>query len=99
MVNGYLPPEVVDRIVVQNRGRFDQCFEEGRERDPSLTGVVDVKLIIGRDGAVARTFDGGSTLPDGAVVACVARAMLGLSFPQPDGGIAPFVYRFRFGKK
>jgi hypothetical protein len=95
-VNGRLPPEVIQRIVRQNFGRFRMCYEQGLSRNPNLEGRVGVRFVIGRDGAVSNVGNGGSDLPDGAVVSCVISAFYGLSFPQPEGGIVSVTYPIMF---
>jgi hypothetical protein len=91
-VNGRLPPEVVQRIVRQNFGRFRLCYESGLAKDATLHGRVVVRFAIDRKGAVSTTSDAGSDLPDKAVVACIVRAMGTLSFPAPEGGIVTVTY-------
>ena len=83
-VNGRIPPEVIQRIVRQNFGRFKLCYENGLRNNPNLEGRVAVRFVISRDGAVQSADNGGSDLPDAGVVSCVARAFYGLSFPQPE---------------
>lgn len=95
-VSGRLPPEVIQRIVRQNFGRFRLCYENGLRNNPNLTGRVSVRFVIGRDGAVSNVGNGGSDLPDGGVVSCVVRAFYGLSFPQPEGGIVTVTYPIMF---
>ncbi len=95
-VNGRLPPEVIQRIVRQNYGRFRLCYENGLRNNPNLQGRVAVRFVIGRDGAVSNVSNGGSDLPDAGVVQCVVRAYYGLSFPQPEGGIVTVVYPIMF---
>jgi hypothetical protein len=95
-VNGRLPPEVIQRIVRQNYGRFRVCYENGLRNNPSLQGRVAVRFVIGRDGAVSSVGNGDSDIPDAAVVACVIHAYYGLSFPQPEGGIVTVVYPIVF---
>ncbi len=95
-VNGRLPPEVVRRIVRQNFGRFRMCYEQGLARNPNLEGRVGVRFVIGRDGSVSNVGNGGSDLPDSAVVSCTISAFYGLSFPQPEGGIVTVVYPIMF---
>jgi hypothetical protein len=95
-VNGRLPPEVIQRIVRQNYGRFRLCYENGLRNNPNLQGRVAVRFVIGRDGAVSNVSNGGSDLPDASVVQCVVRAYYGLSFPQPEGGIVTVVYPIMF---
>jgi len=95
-VSGRLPPEVIQRIVRQNFGRFRLCYENGLRNNPNLQGRVAVRFVIGRDGAVSNVGNGGSDMPDSGVVSCVVRAFYGLSFPQPEGGIVTVVYPIMF---
>jgi len=95
-VSGRLPPEVIQRIVRQNYGRFRMCYEQGLARNPNLEGRVSARFVIGRDGSVSNVGNGGSDLPDSGVVGCVIQAFYGLSFPQPEGGIVTVVYPIMF---
>lgn len=95
-VNGRLPPEVIQRIVRQNFGRFRLCYENGMRNNPTLSGRVSVKFVIDRSGAVSTASDGGSELPDQGVISCVVRGFGNLSFPQPEGGIVTVVYPIIF---
>ncbi len=95
-LSGKLPPEVIQRIVRQNFGRFRVCYEGGLRSNPALQGRVSVRFIIGRDGAVSNVSNAGSDLPDPNVVQCVSSAFYGLSFPEPEGGIVSVVYPILF---
>ena len=95
-VGGRLPPEVIQRIVRQNYGRYKVCYEAALRTNPTLTGHVRVNFSIGRDGAVATASDGGSDMPDQGVISCVTRAFMNLSFPQPEGGIVTVQYPLLF---
>ena len=96
IVTGRLPPEAIQRIVRQNFGRFRACYEAGLREDPVLEGTVTTRFVIGRDGAVSNVANGGSSMTDPSVTACVLRAFYGLSFPQPEGGIVTVTYPIRF---
>jgi len=96
-VNGRLPPEVIQRVVRQNFGRFRLCYENGLRTNPTLAGRATVKFVIDRAGSVATAGDAGSELPDQGVVSCVVRAFQNLSFPQPERGIVTVVYPIIFG--
>jgi hypothetical protein len=96
ITSGRIPPEVIQRIVRQNFGRFRLCYENGLRNSPNLQGRVSVRFVIGRDGAVSNVSNGGSDMPDGNVVSCVVRSFYGLSFPQPDGGIVTVTYPIMF---
>jgi len=92
-VNGRLPPEVIQRIVRQNFGRFRLCYENGLRSDPKLAGMVATKFVIGTDGSVSSSArDNSTTLTDTGVVSCINRAFSNLSFPQPEGGIVVVIY-------
>ena len=95
-VTGRLPPEVVQRIVRQNFGRFRLCYENGLRNNPNLQGRVSARFTIGRDGGVSNVANGGSDMPDGSVVSCVVRAFNGLNFPQPEGGVVSITYPVLF---
>jgi hypothetical protein len=95
-VSGRLPPEVIQRIVRQNFGRFRACYEQGLLRNRGLTGRVSVRFSIDHAGTVTQAVDGGSDLPDTDVVACVARSFTELSFPEPAGGEVTVVYPIVF---
>ena len=95
-VSGHLPPEAIQRIVRQNFGRFRLCYENGLWENPALAGRITARFVIGRDGAVSSSADGGSDFTNPAVVSCVVRAFYGLSFPQPEGGIVTVTYPIMF---
>ena len=95
-VTGRMPPEIIQRVVRQNFGRFRGCYESALRTNPNLEGRVTVAFVIGSDGAVGSASNAGSTLPDSAVVACVVRSFYGLSFPQPDGGVVRVTYPIAF---
>lgn len=91
-VNGRLPPEVIQRIVRQNFGRFRLCYEKGLKKDASLKGTVTTKFTIDKSGDVTGNKDDGSTLADKEVVKCIVGAFAALSFPQPEGGVVTVSY-------
>lgn len=90
-LSGHLPPDVIQRIVRQNFGRFRQCYELGLRTNPGLEGRVTLRFVIGRDGAVSNVSTAGD-LPDAGVRSCMAGAFYGLSFPSPDAGIVTVNY-------
>ena len=95
-VNGKLPPEVIQRIVRQNFGRFRLCYEEALKNDPALEGKVEVHFTIKADGSVANAKESGSTIQDATMKSCVTRAFDKLSFPSPEGGVVDVVYPINF---
>lgn len=95
-VSGRLPPEVIQRIVRQNHGRFRACYEKGLSANPSLSGRVSVRFVIGRNGAVSNVSNGGASIGSSEVASCVVQAFYGLSFPKPEGGIVTVSYPIAF---
>lgn len=95
-VEGRLPPEVVQRIVRQNFGRFRLCYENALRHNPTLEGRVVVKFVIGRDGSVPTASDGGSDIRDGTMVDCIVKGFPNLSFPQPEGDVVKVTYPIIF---
>jgi len=80
-----LPPEVIQRVMRQNFGRFRVCYEHGLRSCPNLTGSVSVRFTIQPTGAVTGARDHGSDVPDSAVIACVVRQVGELTFPSFKG--------------
>ena len=95
-VTGRIPPEVVQRIMRQQYGRYRLCFQNGLRNNPNLSGRVTIRFIIGRDGAVSSVSNGGSDMPDPGVINCVLNSTYGLSFPAPDNNIVTVVYPITF---
>ena len=82
----------IQRVVRDNFGRFRGCYEAGLRDNPALEGRVITRFAIDRQGVVTMVQDGGSTLPNPGVVACVLRSFYSLSFPEHQGGIVTVVY-------
>lgn len=94
-VSGRLPPEVIQRIVRQNFGRFRLCYEAGLVRNPNLAGRVVTRFTIDASGGVSQAKSTG-TLPDAAVLGCVEKSFRGLAFPQPQSGVVVVSYPVEF---
>ena len=96
-VNGRLPPEVIQRIVRQNFGRFRLCYENGLRNNPNLSGS---RLGQVRHRPLRRRLARRKT----AARTCRIRASCSASsagsgtsrFPQPEGGIVTVVYPIIF---
>ncbi len=94
-VSGRLPPEVIQRIVRSNFGRFRVCYQSALKNNPNLQGRVSVRFVISRSGTV-NSVSGSGDIPDQSVVSCVTRAFYSLTFPQPEGGIVTVSYPIVF---
>ncbi len=94
-LEGRLPPEVIQRIVRANFGRYRSCYQSALKTNPNLQGRVSVRFIIGRNGSV-NSASGSGDLPNQGVISCVTQAFYGLSFPAPDNGIVTVSYPIMF---
>jgi hypothetical protein len=97
LVTGKLPAEIVERIVRQNFGRFNRCYENGLRKDTTVAGRVVVHFVIDRTGGVTTTqSDPSTTMPSAEVTKCIAQAFRNLSFPQPESGTVDVVFSLIF---
>ena len=79
-VLGELPPEVVRRLIRTGFGSYRVCYSAGRTQDPSLGGVVDVRIRIDPSGNVTDAV-APRRLSDRSVEECMLRAFRGITFP------------------
>ncbi len=94
--NGRLAPEVIQKVVRADFGRYRRCYENGLRRDSQLHGRVSIKFVIDVDGHVSHAEDGGSELTDPKVIDCIKLGFSELVFPKPEGGIVTVVYPIIF---
>jgi hypothetical protein len=94
--DGRVPADVIQRIVRENFGRLQACYDIGARLHPALQGRVAVKFVIDRAGSVAMASDEGSDLPDSDVVACVVRVFDMLAFPASRDSLVTVVYPIVF---
>jgi TonB family protein len=82
-----IPPVEIARVVNANRDQFRTCYDQGRARNPRLTGRVSTRFVIDASGAVSSAAsEPSTTMPDVQVIACVVSTFQSLKFPAPHGG-------------
>ena len=96
-VSGRLPPEVIQRIVRQNFGRFRACYETELRSHPAFEGRVSIRFSISSTGEVRNADIASSDSQSVAFQACLLRGFGDLSFPVPEGGTVTVVYPIQFG--
>ncbi|MBS2015430.1 MAG: AgmX/PglI C-terminal domain-containing protein [Deltaproteobacteria bacterium] len=98
VVDGTMPPEVIQRIVRQNFGRFRLCYENALVHDATLAGRITVRFVIALDGSSSgATASGyGSDIGDQKMIDCVVKAFGNLSFPMPEGRPVTVTYPISF---
>jgi hypothetical protein len=100
VVEGRLPPEVIQRIVRQNFGRFRLCYENELRKTPALTGRLTVRFVIQRDGsvksAVVATRQWSPSDAHHPLEECIVSAFPRISFPQPEDAAVTVLYPISF---
>jgi Ca-activated chloride channel family protein len=95
-MSGRLAPEVIQRVIRDSYKQLRACYEKGLAKNPTLTGRVQVRFTIQRDGTVSKVTEENSTLPDPDVIHCILPEYEKLKFPKPDGGAVTVVYPIMF---
>lgn len=93
---GYLDPKIVQNVVQGGYFSMRECYEAGLARDTELTGMIQVRFVIDRDGRVSSARLDDNTLPDCEAALCMLEVYRGLEFPEPDGGRVTVVYPLTF---
>ena len=93
---GSLEPDEIEDIVHAGFGLFGHCYREGLGRHPGLSGSVNLRMVIGRDGVVDSLKDNGSRIADRELVDCVAEGFFALRFPKPRAKTVRLQYRIVF---
>lgn len=96
-VSGRIPPEIIQRVVRRRTPDLRACYTDALARRPDVRGRVSVRFVIATNGDVGAVTDGGSTVNDPELVACVVRAFRSLAFPAPEAGVITVVYPLIFG--
>lgn len=94
-VSGKLPPEVIQRIVRQNFGRFRLCYENALRTSPNMEGRVTVSFVIGTEGNVSGV-SAKTDMSDASIASCVSKAFNNLMFPKPEAGVVKVTYPINF---
>jgi len=95
---GGLTREEIDKVIKARQGLIRACYQRELNRARDLGGKLNVKFVIGGDGAVKSTaIAPGSTLHNDAVESCVRSQIARLRFPA-KGGTATVNYPFVFSQ-
>ncbi len=85
---GALDRDDIKAVIQRSQGGFKYCYEKGLQKNPGLSGrvEVEVKIVIAATGKVSQATVETSSLNDEAVEQCLADRFRRLQFPEPDGG-------------
>ena len=79
-------PKAIGEAVRGSSARFQRCYEVARERNPSLSGRIEVRFLINSDGSVGQAMAAETDLPP-QVADCVVNTFYSLSLPQQKGAV------------
>ena len=96
-VKGSLDKEIIRRVVRQHRNEIRYCYEKELQKNPKLSGTVQVKFTISGTGSVISALPSSSTLKNNKVEQCMTSKIRRWVFPEPKGGgIVVVNYPFNF---
>lgn len=85
-VTGALDRDIIRRIVRAHINEVRSCYNRGLQSNPNLAGRVQIDFTIGTTGRVLASAVTNSSVQDGQVGRCMARATRRWKFPKPRGG-------------
>ena len=81
----------------RNLSQIRYCYQRELTKSPSLSGKVNVKFVIAKDGSVSSSTTKSSTLANPTVEGCINARFMRFTFPEPrGGGIVVVSYPFLF---
>jgi hypothetical protein len=81
-----IDPELIGSAVRGSSAHFQMCYEAGRERNPELMGMVEVRFLVNPDGSIGDAAIVDTDLP-ARVTDCVIQAFYGLRLPRQDAAV------------
>ncbi|MEW5855432.1 MAG: AgmX/PglI C-terminal domain-containing protein [Myxococcota bacterium] len=97
VILGSLDKEIIRRVIRENIQQIKYCYERELTRTPGLAGKVQIKFVIGAQGAVQSAVVAESSMNNKTVESCIAGKVRGWIFPKPKGGgIVIVTYPFIF---
>lgn len=88
-------PAMIGEAVRKRSARFQHCFQTARERNPSLSGLIEVRFLINSDGSVGQAMAAETDLPS-QVATCVVDVFYDLQLPaQQNAVIAQYPMYFQ----
>ena len=81
---GAIDASAVVAALLAHRDRFKYCYEKELQRQPSLSGKVELYWLIKPNGTVDRIKVAVSTLESRAVEGCMERQVRNWQFPRSD---------------
>ena len=93
---GSLDRDAIQKVINENIGQIQRCYERELIQNPGLSGKVQVEWTIGMSGGVRGARQTYSSLASSSVASCIMTAIKSWRFPQPKGGEVVVNYPFIF---
>jgi hypothetical protein len=81
-----VPISDADRVIAGLRGRFRNCYQQGLNSDPSMSGKVLISAKVGPNGEVSSADIASNTGLSPTVAQCIAGVVKRATFSAPGGG-------------
>lgn len=81
----------------ENKADIEKCYAKAKEKNPELTGTLELKFLINEEGKAYKTvfLKKRSTINNKALNVCLKRLVHSWQFPS--GSAVELVYPFQFG--
>ncbi|QDG49743.1 AgmX/PglI C-terminal domain-containing protein [Persicimonas caeni] len=86
----------VKRVLRNNQGVLQKCYERALKADPALMGQVVLTIRIGSGGEVAMAKARSQEIGDRSALKCMEREANKWLFPAPQGGTVLVNKKYRF---
>lgn len=98
VVQGGLDRDQIAEVITRHLGQITYCYEQGLQKQPSLSGRVAVRFQINGTGRIQTAQVYTSSLHSTPVESCIVNKLKTWKFPKPHGGVNvavtyPFVLR------
>jgi TonB family protein len=95
VVSDGLAPEAIRRVVQRNLAQIAHCHEAGLAQNPTLSGRIAIRFVIGPNGSVLAAGVAQSSVSVPTVGTCITSAVRRWNFPAPpSGGTVTVTYPF-----
>ena len=91
-ITNRIPPEIVMRPIATRAACLRACYQRALTAKPNLQGRVALRLVIDEDGWLRRASVWQNDAGDSELAECLAHELVGLQFPQPEGGKVTVIY-------
>ena len=93
---GQLDRDEIQKVINENIGQIQRCYERELIHAPGLSGKVQVEWTVATSGSVRMVRQTFTSMNSTAVSNCIMGAIRSWAFPRPRGGEVVVNYPFIF---